>query len=109
MQGFYLESREMSLSSKPSLIYRFGFSQENAKSLRPLLDGMVDAKIYLDLGKSIRLAPKFLLVALDSNLFRDEGWEALVAKVCPGYELVEVGLNHIAIQLTPTENQRKGR
>ena len=98
VNGRYLESRETINSGKPNLSYRFAFPKEKMEGLRPLLDGMVNAKLYFNLGEDVRLAPKFLLVAMAPDLFRKNGWEGLITKIFPGHELVQVGLNQVAIR-----------
>ncbi len=101
--GNYLESREKNISGNAVLVYRFSFPKSKVENLRPMLDGMVDAKLYYSFEKPALLAPKFLLVSLNPVLFRERGWYGLIDELCPDFELIKVGLNQVGIRSKSTE------
>jgi hypothetical protein len=101
--GNYFESREKNISGNAVLVYRFSFPKSKVENLRPMLDGMVDAKLYYAFEKPALLAPKFLLVSLNPVLFKERGWSGLIEELCPGFELIEIGLNQVGIRSKSTE------
>ena len=95
--GKYLKSISKEVSGGEELIYSFKFNQQDNLALRNQLGGRTEGTLFLRLSKPGHMVPKFLLVSLNPEIFRSEGWSGLVANVCPEYELLEIGLYSVAI------------
>ena len=98
----YARSLKKDVSGSERLIYSFLFDPSDTPSLMNHMAGTVEGKLFYNFGRKAHLAPKFLLVSLAPESFRAGGWTGLVKDLLPGYELVHVGLN--AIALAPVEN-----
>ena len=61
------------------------------------ISGKVEGKLFYNFGRQARLVPKFLLVSLNPEVFRKEGWRGLVDRLVPDYELLHVGLQSVAL------------
>lgn len=99
----YHKSFTQNISNQDELIYSFKFLKENIPLLSTQLGGTTEGKLFCNLGKPAHLIPKFLLVSLDSELFREDGWQGLIKKFCPEYELSEIGLYSIALAKAKNE------
>ena len=95
--GKYSKSISKDVSGGEELIYSFQFNPQDNLALRNQLGGRTEGTMNLKLTRAGHMVPKFLLVSLNPDIFRREGWSGLVANVCPEYELLEVGLYSIAI------------
>ncbi|MBT3666490.1 MAG: hypothetical protein HN548_03355 [Opitutae bacterium] len=95
--GKYSKSTSKEVSGGDELIYSFKFDPQDNLALKNQLRGRTDGTIYLRLIKPAHMVPKFLLVSLNPEIFRRDGWSGLVEDVCSGYELLDVGLYSIAI------------
>ena len=105
--GRYLRSFTENISSKEELVYSFKFEVGDNESLRSQMGGTTEGSLFYKLPKSAHMIPKFLLASLDSETFRDLGWEGLVQKLFPKYEILEVGLYSIAIARFTEESTEK--
>ena len=66
-------------------------------SLRAQMGGTTEGFLYHKLSRPAHMVPKFLLVSLDPDTFRNESWKGLVKKICSDYEILEVGLYSVAL------------
>ena len=95
--GKYSRSFSQNISSKDELIYSFTFDSSDNMSLRAQMGGTTEGFLYHKLSRPAHMVPKFLLVSLDPDTFRNESWKGLVKKICSDYEILEVGLYSIAL------------
>jgi hypothetical protein len=96
----YAKSLKKEISGSEQLIYTFLFDPSDNQVLMNQMSGTVEGKLFQDLGRKARLVPKFLLVSLNPETFREAGWKGLVENLVPGYELLQVGLQSIALAKT---------
>ena len=93
----YSSSFKKDLSGTENLIYSFLFDPSGNQGLMNQMSGTVEGKLFYDFGQKARLVPKFLLVSRGPEVFRKEGWQGLVDRFVPGYELLYVGLQSVAL------------
>jgi len=93
----YAKSFKKDLSGGETLIYSFLFDRSDKQGLMNQIAGTVEGKLFYNFGRQARLVPKFLLVSLNPEVFRKEGWEGLVDSLVPDYELLHVGLHSVAL------------
>ena len=93
----YASSFKKDLSGSENLIYSFIFDPSDNQSLMNQISGKVEGKLFYNFGRQARLVPKFLLVSLNPEVFRKEGWRGLVDRLVPDYELLHVGLQSVAL------------
>jgi hypothetical protein len=105
--GRYLRSFTENISSKEELVYSFKFDAGDNESLRSQMGGTTEGSLFYKLPRFAHMVPKFLLVSLDSETFRDSGWNGVVEKLLPQYEILEVGLYSIAIARFSEESTDK--
>ena len=95
--GQFLRSYSQNVSSKDELVYSFKFDPDDHGSLRSQMGGKTEGSLYYKLPRPARLVPKFLLVSINSEVFRNSGWDGLIEKLLPEYEILQVGLYTVAI------------
>ena len=95
--GHYSKSLRKELSGSEALIYSFLFDSSDNALLMNQMSGKVEGKVFLGFDRPVRLVPKFLLVALSPGAFREGGWKGLLQSVAPDYELLQVGLQSVAL------------
>ncbi len=93
----YAKSFKKDLSGSEKLVYSFLFDRSDNQGLMNHMAGTVEGKLFYNFGRKARLVPKFLLVSLDPEVFRKEGWKGLVKRFVPDYELLRVGLQSVAL------------
>ena len=93
----YAKSFKKDLSGSENLVYSFLFDRSDNQGLMNHMAGTVEGKLFYNFGRKARLVPKFLLVSLDPEVFRKEGWKGLVKRFVPDYELLRVGLQSVAL------------
>jgi hypothetical protein len=95
--GKYSKSLKKEGATGEQMIYSFEFLPRHRGALQNLLGGQVDGSIYYLMKGPVRIVPKFLLVSLSPEVFRGEGWSGLVQRFFPGHDLIQVGLNSVAV------------